>query len=342
MGSDTIKDILRDIRDKFGDSSMFLYGDANIKPVESISTGSLSIDAATGINGVPKGRITEIYGAESSGKTTLCLSLIREAQIAGGRCAFIDVEHALDIKYAKSLGVDVNSLLISQPNYGEEALSIVEMLVKTNEIDLIIVDSVAALTPKAEIDGEMTDQQMGLQARMLSKGLRKINSFLTTAKTALVFINQMRSNIGVMFGNPNVTTGGKALKYYTSMRIELSKQSLIKKADNVIGQNVVAKIVKNKTASPFQNAEFQIIYGKGINKLDEVLNLSVQFGIIQKNGSWYSYNGEKLSQGKDLVIKKLEENKIFFEDIFSKVMNHMKNSTNSNININEDSKINEE
>ncbi len=293
---------------QFGKGSVMYMGDDS-RPIKipAISTGSLSLDAALGIGGIPRGRITEIYGPESSGKTTLALHCIAEAQKAGGNAAFIDAEHALDLTYAKNLGIDTNRLLVSQPDFGEQALEITETLVRSNALDIIVIDSVAALVPRAEIEGEMGDSHMGLQARLMSQALRKLTALVSKSHVSVVFINQIREKIGVMFGNPETTTGGRALKFYTTVRMEVRRSTAIKDGNDQTGNRTTVKVVKNKVAPPFKKTEFDIMYGKGISYTGDVLDLAVAYNIIEKSGSWYSYNKEKIGQGR-------ENSKAFFED----------------------------
>ena len=287
--------------------------------VEAIPTGALSLDIALGIGGVPRGRIIEIYGPESSGKTTLALHVVAEAQKQGGEAAFIDAEHALDPVYAKKLGVDIDNLIVSQPDTGEQALEITESLVRSGALDVIVVDSVAALVPKAEIDGEMGDSHMGLQARLMSQALRKLAGALNKSKTVLIFINQLREKIGVMFGNPETTTGGRALKFYASVRMDIRKIENIKQDGEVKGNRVRVKVVKNKVAPPFREAEFDIVYGQGISKEGNILDMAVNLDIIEKAGSWFSYNGERIGQGRENVKKYLKENPDILEEVEKKV-----------------------
>lgn len=303
------------IEKQFGHGSIMRLGEDRSMDIETISTGSLSLDIALGAGGLPMGRIVEIYGPESSGKTTLTLTIISEAQKKGKICAFIDAEHALDPNYAKSLGVDINNLLCSQPDTGEQALEICDVLTKSGAVDLIIVDSVAALTPKAEIDGEIGDLHIGLAARMMSQAMRKLARNLKNANTLLIFINQIRLKIGVIFGNPEVTTGGNALKFYASIRLDIRRIGSIKDGDHVIGSDTRVKVVKNKIAVPFKQAEFQILYGHGINTEGEILNLGVTYNIIEKLGSWYSYNKTKIGQGKNNVYKFFKLNKNIAKEI---------------------------
>ena len=303
------------IEKSHGKGSIMKLGDGVIAKIDSISTSSISLDAALGVGGVPRGRIIEIYGPESSGKTTICLHIIAEAQKKGGLAAFIDTEHALDTNYAKKLGVDVENLLISQPEYGEQALEIVETLVRSNALDIIVVDSVAALTPRAEIEGEMGDSHMGLQARLMSQALRKITGNAKRSNCMVIFINQIRMKIGVMFGSPETTTGGNALKFYASVRLDIRRVGQVKEGDEIVGSETKVKVVKNKMAPPFREALFQILYGKGVNHLGELVDLAVQQEIVQKAGAWYSYQGDKIGQGKNNVIRHLEENPQLAETI---------------------------
>ncbi|MCP8463566.1 recombinase RecA [Pseudomonas sp. ZM23] len=299
---------LGQIERQFGKGAVMRMGDHERQAIPAISTGSLGLDIALGIGGLPKGRIVEIYGPESSGKTTLTLSVIAQAQKAGATCAFVDAEHALDPDYAGKLGVNVDDLLVSQPDTGEQALEITDMLVRSNAVDVIIVDSVAALVPKAEIEGEMGDQHVGLQARLMSQALRKITGNIKNANCLVIFINQIRMKIGVMFGNPETTTGGNALKFYSSVRLDIRRTGAVKEGDEVVGSETRVKVVKNKVAPPFRQAEFQIMYGRGIYRTGEIIDLGVQLGLIEKSGAWYSYQGNKIGQGKANAAKFLEEN----------------------------------
>ena len=287
---------------------LWMGGDGMRVEIESISTGAINLDAAIGIGGIPRGRITEIYGPESSGKTTLCLHVIASAQRVGGIAAFIDAEHALDVTYSRKLGVDVDNLLVSQPDTGEQALEIAEVLIRSNAIDVVVIDSVAALVPRAEIEGEMGDAQMGLQARLMSQALRKLTGVVSKSKTTLIFINQLREKIGVMFGNPETTTGGRALKFYSSVRIDIRRIASIKDGDQIIGGRTRVKIVKNKMAPPFREAEFDIMYGEGISREGDLLDLAVEKRIIEKSGSWFSYAGDRLGQGRENAKQFLKEN----------------------------------
>ena len=297
------------IEKQFGKGSIMRLGQRNaIAPIEAISTGSISIDYALGIGGVPRGRVTEIFGPESSGKTTLALQVIAEAQRAGGMAAFVDAEHALDAQYAQKLGVDLENLLVSQPDHGEQALEIVEVLIRSNSVDVVVVDSVAALVPKAEIEGEMGEAQMGLQARLMSQALRKLTGVVAKSKTTLVFINQLREKIGVMFGNPETTTGGRALKFYASVRIDIRRIASIKDGDQVVGGRTRVKVVKNKVAPPFREAEFDVMYGEGISREGDLLDLAVEKRIIEKSGAWFAFSGERLGQGRENAKQFLKDN----------------------------------
>lgn len=300
---------LAQIERQFGKGSIMRMGDGTpIRDVEVISTGSLGLDLALGIGGLPKGRVVEIYGPESSGKTTLTLQVIAESQKQGGSAAFIDAEHALDPAYAKKLGVKVDDLLLSQPDTGEQALEIADMLVRSSGVDVVVIDSVAALTPKAEIEGEMGDAHMGLQARLMSQALRKLTANIKRSNTLVIFINQIRMKIGVVFGNPETTTGGNALKFYASVRLDIRRQGTIKRGDEILGNETRVKVVKNKLAPPFKQADFEIFYGTGISREGEVIDWGVEAGLIEKSGAWYSYKGEKIGQGKDNVRQYLKEN----------------------------------
>ncbi|KFX70001.1 recombinase RecA [Pseudomonas taeanensis MS-3] len=299
---------LGQIEKQFGKGAVMRMGDHDRQAIPAISTGSLGLDIALGIGGLPKGRIVEIYGPESSGKTTLTLSVIAEAQKLGATCAFVDAEHALDPEYAGKLGVNVDDLLVSQPDTGEQALEITDMLVRSNAIDVIVIDSVAALVPKAEIEGEMGDMHVGLQARLMSQALRKITGNIKNANCLVIFINQIRMKIGVMFGSPETTTGGNALKFYASVRLDIRRTGAVKEGDEVVGSETRVKVVKNKVAPPFRQAEFQILYGKGIYRNGEIIDLGVQQGLLEKSGAWYSYQGSKIGQGKANSAKYLEDN----------------------------------
>jgi recombination protein RecA len=297
------------IEKQFGKGSIMRLGQNNIvAPVEVISTGAISIDYALGIGGVPRGRVIEIFGPESSGKTTLALQVIAEAQKKGGMAAFVDAEHALDAAYAKKLGVDLDNLLVSQPDNGEQALEIVEVIIRSNSVDVVVVDSVAALVPRAEIEGEMGEAQMGLQARLMSQALRKLTGAVSKSKTSLIFINQLREKIGVMFGNPETTTGGRALKFYSSVRIDIRRIGAIKDGEDVVGNRTRVKIVKNKMAPPFREAEFDIMYGEGVSREGDLIDIAVEHKIIEKSGAWFAYGGERLGQGRENVKNYLKEN----------------------------------
>jgi len=309
------------IERQFGKGSIMRLGDtkARVGAVDVIPTGSYSLDAALGVGGVPRGRVVEIFGPEASGKTTLGLHIIAEAQKDGGLAAFIDAEHALDATYAKNLGVDIDNLLVSQPDTGEQALEITETLVRSGAIDVVVIDSVAALVPRAEIEGEMGDAQMGLQARLMSQALRKLTAAISKSKTCVVFINQLREKIGVVFGNPEVTTGGRALKFYASVRMDIRRVASIKEGPDVVGNRTKVRVVKNKIAPPFKEAEFDIIYGKGISREGEIIDIAVEKKIIERSGTWFSYNGERLGQGRENVKRFLMENRDIFEEIENKV-----------------------
>ena len=303
------------IEKDFGKGSIMRMGDEHIENVEIIPTGSIGLDAALGVGGYPRGRVIEIYGPESSGKTTLAIHAIAEAQKAGGIAAFIDAEHAFDRFYAAKLGVDVDNLWISQPDNGEQALQIADQLISSSAIDILVIDSVAALTPKAEIEGDMGDNRVGLQARLMSQALRKLTATIAKTNTTCIFINQLREKIGVMFGNPETTTGGNALKFYASVRLDIRRVTSIKDGDQVIGNQVRVKVVKNKVAPPFRKAEFEITFGEGISKIGELVDLGVEYGIVQKSGSWFSYNGSKLAQGRDATKNLLRDNPELCEDL---------------------------
>ncbi|MDB9990316.1 recombinase RecA [Flavobacteriales bacterium] len=307
----------------YGKGSVMRMGDEPSEKIEVIKTGSITLDRALGIGGLPKGRVVEIYGPESSGKTTLAIHAVAEAQKKGGIAAIIDAEHAFDQFYAKNLGVDIDNLLISQPDNGEQALEIADNLIRSGAIDILVIDSVAALTPKAEIEGEMGDNQMGLQARLMSKALRKLTGSISKANTCCIFINQLREKIGVMFGNPETTTGGNALKFYSSVRIDIRRSSAIKNADKIIGNRTRVKVVKNKVAPPFQQAEFDIMYGEGISKTGEIIDLGVEMDIINKSGSWYSYGDTKLGQGRDAVKEILLDNPELSEELENKITDQL-------------------
>ena len=308
------------IEKSYGKGSIMRLGDRAVDDVAAISSGSIALDVALGIGGYPKGRVIEIYGPESSGKTTLAIHAIAEAQKAGGIAAIVDAEHAFDPYYAKNLGVDIDELLISQPDNGEQALEIVDNLVRSGAIDIVVIDSVAALTPKAELEGEMGDSKMGLQARLMSQALRKLTANISKTKTCCIFINQLREKIGVMFGNPETTTGGNALKFYASVRLDIRRIGQVKDGEEVQGNNVRVKVVKNKVAPPFRKAEFDIIYGEGISKSGEIIDLGVQFNIIKKSGSWFSYGETKLGQGRDTVRKLIADNPELSQELETKIV----------------------
>jgi recombination protein RecA len=311
---------LSQIEKQFGKGSVMRMGDAGVaRDIQAISTGSLGLDIALGIGGLPRGRIIEIYGPESSGKTTLTLQVIAEAQKAGGTCAFVDAEHALDPVYAQKLGVNVDDLLVSQPDTGEQALEITDMLVRSGAVDVVVVDSVAALTPKAEIEGEMGDSHVGLQARLMSQALRKLTANIKRSNTLVIFINQIRMKIGVMFGSPETTTGGNALKFYASVRLDIRRIGAIKKGDEVVGNETRVKVVKNKVAPPFKQAEFDILYGEGISREGEIVDLGVKANIIEKSGAWYSYSGNRIGQGKDNARQFLKDNPELAHEIEAKI-----------------------
>ncbi len=311
---------LGQIEKQFGKGSIMRMGDSNVsRDIEYVSTGSLGLDLALGIGGLPKGRVVEIYGPESSGKTTLTLHVIAEMQKLGGTAAFIDAEHALDPLYAEKLGVDVDNLLVSQPDTGEQALEITDSLVRSGAVDIVVIDSVAALTPKAEIEGDMGDSHMGLQARLMSQALRKLTSNIKRTNTLVIFINQLRMKIGVMFGNPETTTGGNALKFYASVRLDIRRIGAIKKGDEILGNETRVKVVKNKVAPPFKQVQFDILYGQGISREGEIIDLGVKEGFIEKSGSWYAYDGKKIGQGKDNVRQYLLDNPDVAEEVMDKI-----------------------
>ena len=310
---------LGQIEKQFGKGSVMKLGDFQAMNVEAIPTGALSLDIALGIGGIPRGRIIEVYGPESSGKTTLALHMIAEAQKLGGEAAFIDAEHALDPVYAKHLGVDIDNLIVSQPDTGEQALEIAEALVRSGALDVLVIDSVAALVPKAEIDGDMGDSHIGLQARLMSQALRKLAGAINKSKSVIIFINQLREKVGVMFGNPETTAGGRALKYYASVRLDIRKVENIKQDGEVVGNRARVKVVKNKVAPPFREAEFDIVYGKGISKEGNILDIAVNLDIIEKSGSWFSYNGERIGQGRENVKKYLQDNPEIAKEIEEKI-----------------------
>jgi recombination protein RecA len=306
---------MEQIEKQFGKGSIMRLSDTSLVEIDAISTGCLSLDAAIGIGGVPRGRIVEIYGPESSGKTTVCLQVIAEAQKAGGLAAFVDTEHALDVKYAQRLGVDLNNLLLSQPEFGEQALEIVETLVRSGAIDVVVVDSVAALTPRVEIEGDMGDAQMGSQARLMSQAMRKLNAAIGRSNTTVIFTNQLRSKIGVIYGNPETTTGGNALKYYASLRIDVRRKDVIKDGQDIVGNRVRAKVVKNKVAPPFREAEFDIMYNEGISNVGSLIDIALEKGVIEKRGSWLSFNGNQLAQGRDAAKEALKADGNLYKEI---------------------------
>ena len=321
-----IEEAIISIERTYGKGSIMKLGDGVINPVESIPTGALSLDVALGIGGIPRGRVTEIYGPESSGKTTLCLHIIAEAQKMGGLAAFIDAEHALDVNYAKRLGVDTANLLLSQPDFGEQALEITDTLVRSNALDIIVIDSVAALVPRSEIEGEMGDATMAVQARLMSQALRKLTGAISKSKTAVVFINQLRSKIGVMFGNPETTTGGNALKFYASLRIDIRRIAAIKDGTDVVGNRTKVKIVKSKVAPPFKEVEFDILYNEGISKAGDLLDLSTNLGIVKKSGAWFTFDEDRF-QGREQFRQKLKED----EEMYKKLENQVKEKLNPKI-----------
>ena len=318
----TLEQVLSDIEKQFGKGSIMKLGDSRHMEIDTCSSGSLSLDRALGIGGYPKGRIVEIYGPESSGKTTFALHAIAEIQKQGGRAAFIDAEHSLDPSYAKNLGVNINELLLSQPDTGEQALEICEALVRSQAISIIVIDSVAALVPKAEIDGEMGDSHVGLQARLMSQALRKLSGTINKTNTIAIFINQLREKVGVMFGNPETTTGGRALKFYSSIRLDVRRSEAIKIGDSIIGNRTNIKVVKNKVAPPFKTAVVDIMYGEGISKTGEIVDLGVEAGVIDKSGAWFSYKGEKLGQGRENVKLLLKDNKELALEIENQIRNY--------------------
>lgn len=324
----TLEDTLKNIQKKYGKGAIMKLGDAPDANVGAISSGSIAVDAALGIGGFPKGRIVEIFGAESSGKTTMCLQAVAEAQRQGGRCAYIDAEHALDPVYARALGVNTDELILSQPDCGEQALDIAEMLTRSGLISLIVIDSVAALVPQVELDGEMSDQNMGLQARLMSKGLRKLSGLMAKNDTTVIFINQLREKIGVVFGNPMTTPGGKALRYYASVRIEVGRGELIKRDSVPVGYMMKVKVVKNKVAPPFRTAAVEVEYGKGFSKTGEALDMGVIYNIIEKSGSWYAYNGEKIGNGRE-AAKSFIESSGLTQEIEQKVRDYVFHMTGS-------------
>ena len=319
LNDKTLEQVLADIEKQFGKGSIMKLGDESHNEIDTVSSGSLTLDIALGVGGYPKGRIIEIYGPESSGKTTFALEAIAEVQKAGGKAAFIDAEHALDPVYAKNLGVDINDLLLSQPDTGEQALEICEALVRSEAISIVVIDSVAALVPQAEIEGEMGDSHVGLQARLMSQALRKLSGTISKTNTIAIFINQLREKVGVLFGNPETTPGGRALKFYSTIRLDVRRGEQIKNGDNVIGNKTNVKIVKNKVAPPFKTASVEIMYGQGVSRESEILDLASEIGIVDKSGAWYSYNGEKIGQGKENAKQFLRDNPTIKEEIENKV-----------------------
>ena len=319
LNDKTLEQVLADIEKQFGKGSIMKLGDESHNEIDTVSSGSLTLDIALGVGGYPKGRIIEIYGPESSGKTTFALEAIAEVQKAGGKAAFIDAEHALDPVYAKNLGVDINDLLLSQPDTGEQALEICEALVRSEAISIVVIDSVAALVPQAEIEGEMGDSHVGLQARLMSQALRKLSGTISKTNTIAIFINQLREKVGVLFGNPETTPGGRALKFYSTIRLDVRRGEQIKNGDNVIGNKTNVKVVKNKVAPPFKTASVEIMYGQGVSREAEILDLASEIGIVDKSGAWYSYNGEKIGQGKENAKQFLRDNPTIKEEIENKV-----------------------
>jgi recombination protein RecA len=308
----------------FGKGSVMMMNERSQEPMDVVSTGSIGLDAALGIGGLPRGRVVEIYGPESSGKTTIAIHVIAEAQKKGGMCAIIDAEHAFDSAYAQKLGVDIDNLLISQPDYGEQGLEIADRLILSGALDVVVIDSVAALVPKGELEGEMGDSKMGLQARLMSQALRKLTATISKTNTICIFVNQLREKIGVMFGNPETTTGGNALKFYASVRLDIRRMSQIKDGEEAVGNRVKVKVVKNKVAPPFRNAEFDIIFGEGISKVGEILDMGVEMGIVQKSGSWFSYNNDKLGQGREAVKGLLQDNPQLADELEAKIREKIK------------------
>ena len=325
----TLEQVLADIEKQFGKGAIMKLGEKGVRNIDVVSSGSLALDQALGVGGYPKGRIIEIFGPESSGKTTIALHAIAEVQKTGGRAAFIDAEHALDPVYAKKLGVDTDELLLSQPDTGEQALEIVEALVRSQAMSIIVIDSVAALVPQAEIEGEMGDSHVGLQARLMSQALRKLGGIVNKTNTICIFINQLREKVGVMFGNPETTPGGRALKFYSTVRLDVRRAEQIKVGTDVLGNKTVIKVVKNKVAPPFRTAEVEIMYGEGISKAGEIIDIASNIGIIDKSGAWYSYKGEKIGQGKENAKLVLKNNPALYKEIEQKVRNHLFNGENT-------------
>ncbi|MBI2465933.1 MAG: recombinase RecA [Candidatus Sungbacteria bacterium] len=328
LSSKALQDTVKEIKERFGEGSIMVLGQAQKVDVDAIPTGSISLDLALGVGGIPKGRIVEIYGPESSGKTTLTLHVVAEAQRRGGLAAFIDAEHALDPDYARKIGVNVDNLLISQPDNGEQALDIMEALVKSGRVAVIVIDSVAALTPQAEIEGEMGDMQMGLQARLMSKALRKVTNLAAKSGTTVIFTNQIRMKLGIMFGNPETTPGGNALKFFSSVRMDIRRIAQLKNKDEIVGNRVRVKVVKNKVAAPFKQAEFDIMYNQGVARLADVLQTGVRLGVLEKSGSWFQYGGEKIGQGTEASVGYLKNNPKIFADI---VVNIRKKAAESQV-----------
>ena len=326
----TLEQVLADIEKQFGKGAIMKLGEKGVRNIDVVSSGSLALDQALGVGGYPKGRIIEIFGPESSGKTTIALHAIAEVQKTGGRAAFIDAEHALDPVYAKKLGVDTDELLLSQPDTGEQALEIVEALVRSEAMSIIVIDSVAALVPQAEIEGEMGDSHVGLQARLMSQALRKLGGIVNKTNTICIFINQLREKVGVMFGNPETTPGGRALKFYSTVRLDVRRAEQIKVGSDVLGNKTVIKVVKNKVAPPFKTAEVEIMYGEGISKTGEIIDIASNLGILDKSGAWYSYKGEKIGQGKENAKLVLKNNPALYKEIEDKVRNHLFNNNEDN------------
>lgn len=319
VSSRALQDTVKEIKERFGEGAIMVLGEATKVDVEAIPTGSISLDLALGVGGIPKGRIVELYGPESSGKTTLALHIVAEAQRRGSLAAFVDAEHALDPDYAKKIGVNIDDLLISQPDNGEQALDIVEALVRTGRVGVVVIDSVAALTPQAEIEGEMGDMQMGLQARLMSKALRKITTIAAKSGTTVIFTNQIRMKLGIMFGNPETTPGGNALKFFSSVRMDIRRIAQLKNKEEIVGNRVRVKVVKNKVAAPFRQAEFDIMYNQGIARLADVLQTGVRLGVLEKSGSWFQYGGQKIGQGTEASVAYLKENQKIYDNILGEI-----------------------